>query len=196
MHYSGTTLTGYSRSLAILSLLVGAAALCSAVPITWTINGTFNDGGTATGTFVFDPDLGVQTISTFNIAVAGGTTGTFFPFDYTPATSHAVGPVIANQGSLQFESDNNYTGGEPYVLQFVPASALSDAGGVINIMSSGFSNNCFDCFPFRAFVSGTITAAGTPAPPSATPAPPSLLLILVGLACAGLYAARRRLLKA
>jgi hypothetical protein len=143
---------------------------------------------------VFDPDLGTQTISTFNIAVGGGNTGVFFPFDFTPGNSNAIGPVTGNQGALQFESDETFDG-EPYVLQFVPTTALSDAGGVINIKLSGFSNNCFDCSPFRAFVSGTISAAPATTP-SATPAPPSLLLMLAGLACAVLYAARHRFLKA
>jgi len=179
------------RSIALLSLIFGAASLCSAHPITWTINGTFNDGGTVSGTFIFDPDLGAeQTISTFNVAVSGGNTTVFFPYDFTPANSLALGP-ITGPGQFVFESDSTYIGGRQYILQFVPASPLSDAGGVVNInVASGYSANCFDCAPFRVFVRGTITPAGTPLP---TPAPPSLLLMLAGLACAGLYAARHRL---
>jgi hypothetical protein len=192
MPHCRTVLRGYSRSLAILSLMVGAAALCSAHPILWTINGTFSDGGTVTGTFVYDPDVGVnRPINTFNVAVSGGDTAVFFPYDFTPANSRGEGSEPPT-GVIIFSSDNTYLGGETYDLSFVPASPLTDAGGVINLnVSSPESGNCFDCDPFRTFISGTITAATPPA----TPAPPSLLLILVGLTCAGLYAARHRIIR-
>jgi hypothetical protein len=173
--------------------MVGAAALCGAHPITWTINGTFNDGGTATGTFVYDPDVGVnRPINTFNVAISGGNTAIFFPYDFTPANSRGEGSEPPT-GIIIFSSDNTYLGGETYDLLLVPASPLTDAGGVINLVSAD-SGNCFNCNPFRLFTSGTITGAAPP-PPPATPAPSSLLLMLVGLACAGLYAARHRIIR-
>jgi hypothetical protein len=196
---SGTNFGGCVRGLALLVSLLGAASICSARAITWTLNGTFNDGGAVSGTFVFDPDLGAsQTISTFNFVVSGGNTSLFFPFNFTPVNSFGAGPVIAAAGSFQFDSNATYTGSgytnQNYVLQFVPVSPLSDAGGVVNInLSSSFSNNCFDCNPFRVFVTGTVTG---PVSPPATPAPPTLLLVFIGLGCAVAYAARDRLRQA
>jgi hypothetical protein len=187
---SRTAYRGYSGSLALLvSVLGGAVSTCSAHAITWTLNGTFADGGTVSGTFVYDPDLGsTQNINTFNIAVSGGNTGVFFPFDFTPANSAAS--VSVNGTQFFFGSLATYTGGEIYVVQFTTVSPLSDAGGVVNIdLASPDSANCFNCVPFRLFTSGTITV---PVTLPSTPAPSTLILVLVGLGCAIPYAARHR----
>jgi hypothetical protein len=89
---------------AMLFILTAASAL--SVPITWTINATLSDGATVTGSFVFDPDLGEQIITNFNINISAATPGTliepgegglptsvFFPFDFTPANSVAYGAI-------------------------------------------------------------------------------------------------------
>jgi hypothetical protein len=160
--FCGTTCRGYARSLWLLVSALGAASISSAHAITWTLNGTFTDVGTVSGTFVFNP------------------------FDFTPANSAATASVNATQ--FFFGSLANYVGGEIYVVEFVTVSPLSDAGGVVNI-NLATSANCFNCAPYRLFASGTVTGATTP---PATPAPSTLLLMLIGLGCVGLYAARHR----
>src|SRR5580704_12597209 len=93
------TLNQCARGLALLALVVGGALQCSAAAITWTINGTFADGGTLTGTFVFDPDLGPsQAITVFNFTVSGGNTAVFFPYNFTPSNSYGNSFPSINPG--------------------------------------------------------------------------------------------------
>ena len=55
------------------------AVSMSASPITWTLqNAVFNDGGVATGSFVFDADT--QTVVSYNIQTSGGNTTNFPAF--------------------------------------------------------------------------------------------------------------------
>ena len=68
---------------AAMWLASGAAA---AAALTWTITGgTFNDGGTLSGTFTHDPLR--PRPSTWNISVAGGGSA-FIARTYTPANSN------------------------------------------------------------------------------------------------------------
>lgn len=194
MYFSLTVFRRYTRGLALLASVVGTALFCAAAPKTWTISGTFTDGGTVNGTFVFDPDT--NTFGAFNITVSGGNTSVFFPFTWTPTNAVAEGPFTGEASQIAFVSNAAYpayANNEPYVLQFVPTTPLTDAGGAVSInTSSGYSGNCFDCNPYRAFASASISGPVSSPTPPATPAPPTLLLIMMGLACAGAYAVRDR----
>src|ERR1035438_7140925 len=160
MLYCWTALNRYVRSLALLALVVGGSSQCSAAAITWTINGTFTDGGTVTGTFVFDPDLGpIQTITVFNFTVSGGNTAVFFPYNFTPSNSHGTSFASAYPSLFEFSTNSAYTSGEPYTLNIIPVSQLTNAGGSINLNTAA-SNNCFGCNPYRLFASGTVSSPG------------------------------------
>ena len=55
-------------------LILIYAADATANIVTWTLNDvTFDDGGTAIGTFDFDADIGI--VSAWNISVSGGGRG-------------------------------------------------------------------------------------------------------------------------
>ena len=89
-------------------LLVLCVSAALADPITWTLNATLDDSATVNGSFVFDPDIGFQTITSFNINISAATPGTlsepgdrglptstFFPFDFTPTNSTAQSPSLS-----------------------------------------------------------------------------------------------------
>ena len=160
MLYCWTTLSRCARSLALLALVVGGASQCSAAAITWTINGIFTDGGTVTGTFVFDPDLGpIQPITVFNFTVSGGNTAVFMPYNFTPSNSYGASFASAYPSLFEFSTNSAYTSGEPYSLNIVPVSQLTNAGGSINLNTAA-SDNCFNCNPSRLFASGTVSSQG------------------------------------
>jgi uncharacterized protein (TIGR03437 family) len=137
------------------------------VPVTWTLtNATFNDGGTATGTFLFDSETGV--VSNWNIVTTAGSVLT--AFTYTPTNSQASSR--ANGGCaapcVYFVSDATFPNGlqppanfnENRDLDLTFASPLTDAGGKVNI--NLVSDECLDCDPYRLFTQGSVQAAVTP----------------------------------
>jgi hypothetical protein len=114
-----------------------AVILCvtnaTAVPVTWYLQGvTLADGGTASGSFVYDADnpLPNGTYSNISITTTAGTTVTANGYAFTDpgATSSSIHiyPVTA-AGSL--------TGTPILILNF--SSALTDAGGTVPIITTG-----------------------------------------------------------
>jgi uncharacterized protein (TIGR03437 family) len=149
-----------------LSFTVKAAM--SASPLTWTLNATFDDGGTAVGVFTFDSDT--RSFSNWDVSTTGGNTSVFFPFDFTPENS-SLGfnnPLDdPSQREIVFASSASFPdplapNPESLVLVITPASSLSDAGGTVDIspgVTLVFSGECFDCNPARLITSGTVYAA-------------------------------------
>ena len=71
--------------LGIVGLSWALYGTANAALLTWTVQGgSFNDGGTVSGTFV--QDSASNTITSWNLAVAGGG-GSFPARSYTPANS-------------------------------------------------------------------------------------------------------------
>jgi hypothetical protein len=73
-----SSLSEGEREMRLLSTLLLGLAACSAyaAPVLWTANISFSDGGTITGTFVFDADLGSDgTFSAIDITTQGGSSG-------------------------------------------------------------------------------------------------------------------------
>lgn len=159
-----------------------------AAPILWTLNNVvFGDGGTATGSFVFNADAGpIGTFISFNISSQGGTSG--------------LGP---NRHGFQIPREETFffrivpqllpdLTDSPVLELSYPDSSLSDDGGTVPILgvSEGtcFNSDCSAVFGFARLSISAGTLAG-----SATREPTSVSLVAFGL-CA-LFWRRRRWLQ-
>ncbi len=152
------------------------------VPVTWTLsNATFNDGGTVTGSFVYNAESGA--VSNWNIVTTAGST--LPAFTYTPSNSTAYGGLTAvDCNCIQFTSNELFSNGLPppenysenrlLVLTF--DAPLTDSGGTVNIFVDNSNDNasheCLDCDPFRLLTQGSVTgqAQAVPPPPPVVPA--------------------------
>jgi hypothetical protein len=124
-------------------LLVVTSCLCanvaSAIPITWTLQGvTFLDGGTASGSFVYDADT--NTFSSINITTTAGTvvtTGATYSFFNFFSNSTTLTVVVTATGDLTGVRDMSLLISAPY---------LSNAGGTVStnvLEGTCFNSSCF-----------------------------------------------------
>lgn len=183
--------------IAIAAAIAFFSAPAFAVPVVWTVSGvTFDDGGTASGQFIFDPDT--KTFGHFSISVAGGNLGSFPAITYDQNNSTPSDDNLSNpQDSVLFELND----ASQRTLRMTPVSALSNAGGTIamNLATSGGGAGgveCFNCGPFRLITAGNFIGAPPPPLTSVRNAPmlSTWAAILLGLtvAAAGLLAGRRK----
>ncbi len=167
-----------SRFILLLSLV----AVAQGGPITWSLNNAvFGDGGTAVGSFVFDATT--QTVLSYSIQTSQGSNPAFPGFLYQDGAPGNTGVFTSTMGNfILFET--SFTNGNPngIELRLAPLSGLTNAGGVVALGTS--SVECYNCDPFRTFVSGQMVAEGVPEPATA-------LLVLIPLA--GGVLIRRRL---
>jgi hypothetical protein len=169
-----------------------------AVQLTWTFNNiTFDDGGTASGTFEYDADT--NTYSNFNISVAGGDTTFFPPFTYSPATSFLLDDPASD--ASRFSAVTNETvivpifDGSSFRIDRLRSffisfdQPLTNAGGTINVLNAagGLGGGEFSSFPTnlprfgrRSIEEGTVSAVVAPVPE------PNSVVGLAGLAMLGL----------
>ena len=146
--------------LALAGLLFALAGISGAwaFPVTWTLSGaTFSDGGTATGTLVYDADT--NSLSSWSVSVAGGNTGLFPPITYDPSAGNGVYDT-GNPTTIGFLLQINSS---TRALRLPGVSTLSDAGGTVAInLASGFQGECFNCSPYRAFTAGNLVGTAAP----------------------------------
>jgi hypothetical protein len=154
------------RAAVLLSLLLFSALCLNAGTVIWTLNATFSDGGTASGTFIFDADTAV--FSDWSITTSGGNTSTFPALVFSPSNSgfDLFGP---NPNALQvfskqpFPDPNGITGMSALLEILInPSSPLSDSGGALTIVPGDFSAECLSCFPSRSITSGTLSGKAAP----------------------------------
>jgi hypothetical protein len=144
--------------VAIIALLFFSTS-AHAVGIIWSLNGvTLDDGGTATGTFVFNADT--STVSNWNVSVSGGDTGTFSPFTYSTGSSSFFFTIATWSPLDTFNFEENSSNRE---LRLTPIASLTNAGGTVPIdlaTSSGGSGavECFNCSPFRVIDAGSLVS--------------------------------------
>jgi len=139
----------------ILSVAVFTASVASASPLTWTLNGvTFDDGSTATGTFVAETTTG--DLLSWNITTTPGVLSGFV-YDTTTSSLYARDLFAAN--SYLFTNDLPFA--DPY-LNIAFARALSSAGTVNFTLDASYE--CDNCNTVRFITSGSVTAVPEPAP--------------------------------
>jgi hypothetical protein len=180
------------RFFAGLVLLL-LAAVAHATPVNWALHGvTFSDGGTATGSFIYDADT-----NQFSAISITTTTGSALPgatFTYV-CTSPCVGltPSSANGLFLTAFSSSDQTGKPGVALFFSPN--LSNAGG--NVVVGGLQGICTDAVcTSPGSVTRTVTAGAATGllPPVALPALSlGSLTLLVAALCAVAFRFRRRM---
>jgi hypothetical protein len=167
-------------------------AFCSlnawATPVLWTLQGfTFPDGGTASGSFVYDNDT--NTYSKLNITTTAGSArgGSSYTI---------VNPNVSPSASGFFAATTSLTAGSPGLI--IGFSTLTNVGGTIlppfviineGPYSSGLNGLQVNS-TYRVSNNGQFTGVPVPQAPTPTPLPPSIILSLSGLAGAGLYMAR------
>ena len=164
-------------------LLFLASGLCaggaSAVPVMWTLQGvTFSDGGTASGSFVYDADT--NTYSSINVSTTAGTVVT------TPATYQFLDPGFPSaSGELAafVTATGDLTGVR--VVALVSTAPMTDAGGTVTLVpvSSGegvCSNSvCSTAGELRSLSAGSLNGqAVAPVPALSTWAMLGTVLLL------------------
>jgi hypothetical protein len=175
----------------ILLLVALSAATLFAVPVTWTLSGvTFADGGTASGTFVYDADTGLY--SSFNITTTTGSAR-------TGATYHFGTNIYAPEYSLMVTVGSGDLTGTP-ALYLVFSSLLSNGGGTVPLVlgadpdTTSSEASCSDaaCGTSEPVARQVTAGSITTNPVTPTPAPPTWILGLIGLAALGLMMLMRK----
>src|SRR4051794_39709460 len=135
----GTTVSKWIVTL-LAAASLSVAACADAKLVTWTLRDvTFNDGGTASGFFTFDPiivpshDLRTRYLSDFSIKTTAGTTMTA-PFEYSPANTDASVPWFVDFFSAP-ESPTPRHGMPQRVLRLYMEGKFPADGGRIGILS-------------------------------------------------------------
>lgn len=186
---------------ALVCILVFAPLAAHAVPVQWTLSGfTFTDGGTASGSFVYDADT--NTYSSVNITTTAGSVlaGASYT-DESPgyASTATVGLFVTTTvGDLT---------GTPALALFY-AGGLTNAGGAVPITTTtnveGTCNNptCNGGTGLRSLAAGASLNGVVVPPPPPPPAPSSepvptltvwaLVMLVVLLGFVGLLRLRHR----
>ena len=181
------------RALAAATLvLLMSASAASAVPIIWTLqNVSFNDGGTASGSFVFDADT--TTYSNIMITTTNGS--------IRPGASYG-GPVASGTSNFALVTtpDNSLpdlTGRPMLVLLFT--APLTNAGGLIDIQPDPpITIPSFESICINALCTGgnsltfRVTIAGGQITSASIPEPTTVALLVTGLLGLALIGRRRR----
>ena len=171
----------YALALILLPLLVASA---SATPLVWTLTGvTFTDGGTASGSFMYDP--ATNTYSNVNITTTTGSVR-------TGATYHFVsGPPNPPSGNfiLQLTVGSGNLSGTPAFALVFTGLGLTNSGGTVSVLS-GLEAFCNDAVcsgpaaPSRTTTAGSVVGSATPtsgAPALSTWGTAALAILLMGL---------------
>ena len=184
--------------------LLACAMAASALPITWTLTGiTFDDGGSASGSFTFNPDTGTPcgpfitpcgTYSNINITTMTGgyVTGANYLYACGSDVPTCIGPIgqTPDNTAVLFLTSQavDQTGLPGLFFYFTPPFAgLTDAGGTIDLSNSSvFEFACADSgcdFPdfssgSRVGNAGSVSNSSGGLVDSVAPEPSSALLLL------------------
>jgi hypothetical protein len=148
-------------SLYGLTVVCGSAGSAWAVPQTWTLFGVmFDDGGTASGSFTFDPDT--NTYSAVNVTTTSGAsrTGATFAFVCTAPCTGIAPPGPGAVLMLTTSSAGDQTGLPGMSMRFQsPLSNVPDKGVAID---TGLEATCSDAGcsnpvdPVRRIIAGHV----------------------------------------
>jgi len=170
----------------VLFVLFSVPSVASADGITWTFSGvTFDDGGTASGSFVYDALNNTYTPGDITVTTTAGTV-------LTGATYTSVSACCgsSNTGVTLGPNVNDFTNTPLLFLLF--SASLTNAGGTIPL-SFGFADTNFDSaedfctnsdcsgFSMRLVTGGEVVGStGVPEPSSISLLIGGLIVLLVG----------------
>lgn len=125
----------------IFVLMIVIAPLVSAAPITWQLSdAVFSDGGTVTGSFVYDADT--DKVSSWSISVAGGDTVSFPPKTYSSSNQfnieiHQNGPTpISTNPVVYFAFIRLDTPAGNIIFCAPDTQLLTDNGGTVSLLGA------------------------------------------------------------
>lgn len=169
----------FSRNFWLTMLLASCMGGAQATPLTWTLSGvTFDDGATATGSFVFDADTRVYT--GWSITTSASTRQGFatpHSYSYNNLNTDLFVNRIANQQGAIFKMP-----GMSFGMNF--QSMLTNNGGT-SLLLPGIRGFEFAGSSFSRGISGGSIISSVPEPMTTT-------LMLAGLGILGFVARRRR----
>jgi hypothetical protein len=144
-------------------------------------NVTFDDGGTASGSFTVDPSSGA--IQTLSITTTGGSTLPGYSYSYPGGLTLGQPAFFASSPdpTLSFELLMPPFPDDTIVLQLQFENPLTGGGVDPIVVGAGVSYECNNCTPFREVTGGDIAAVPEP-----------LSITLLGSGLVGLGVARRR----
>jgi hypothetical protein len=177
----------------VLLVLLCVPSVASADGITWTLSGvTFDDGGTASGSFVYDAVTNMYSA----IDVTTSAFGTRLPFTYT-SFSGVASP--SNTGFLFGPSSGDFTGAS--FLMWLFDAPLTNSGGIVQVSipppGDSIEALCGDpgcsdsAATFRTVTGGEVVGTAV-----ATPEPATFSLVGMGLVALLAGAAIRKVLLA
>jgi len=162
LHRAGRCALVFVAAFALL-----AAGASQAASRWWVLQGVkFEDGAVATGSFAYD-DV-TRVVTSWNIAVSGGTDPAFFPFTYMPGNSTVeVNNAWSVVPSIYFTSED---AGPPRarMLRITPSEVLdgTPASVPLNVAISSGNVECLRCDPFRVLSAGSLVLTLLPPPAS------------------------------
>ena len=164
-----------AKAFSVLALFAAVGIFSDttqADPIVWTLQGvTFDDGGTATGSFTYD--AGTTIYSDWNISVQG--------FIYMP-NAFPVSFASGNDSTVTFVFSIPRVFGRSLTLTFL--SPLTNTGGTSGLVGAPES---FERFASRlGTTTRFITAGSVTTAPAAVPEPSTLALLASGIFIGGL----------
>jgi hypothetical protein len=161
----------------LLAILVLVTASAQAAPVLWTLTDVeFYDGGTATGSFIYDADLNV--FSAINVTTSGGSIAGAVYADLLDGSANNAA-VMPNAALVDLT-------GEP-LFQFVFQTPLTNAGGFvdltfINPALSSFEFSCSNAACTSGSIERIVSGGGLLGSPAPVPLPAPLLLFASALA--------------